>query len=64
MKIILVDNFNRESSSYPDILIAENVHQNYMHDIVTFLNSRKSEDGNCYFRIVEDDYKLKDYSPV
>jgi hypothetical protein len=64
MKIICVDNLQRESHNYPDYLIAENVHKNYIDDIVKFLNSQEAPDGNSYFRKVEDDYKLQDYSPV
>jgi hypothetical protein len=64
MKIICVDNLQRESSNHPDYLIAEHVHTSYVDDIVKFLNGREARDGNSYFRKVADDYKLQDYSPV
>ena len=64
MKIIRVDNYARESHNYPDILIAENVHEDYINYIVRFLNSTNPVDTDYFFRIVLDGYKLQDYSPV
>lgn len=57
MKIISVDNFNRES--YADKLIAENV-SGYLGKAVTdFLNEKFGGDySNNYFKLVEDDYVL------
>ena len=62
MKIIQVDNFDRESIS--DILVAENVHKEYIKTIVRTLNTKYSGDyAENYYKAVEDDYKLfeRDY---
>ncbi len=57
MKIILVDNFNRDD--VPDILIADNVHPEFIKELVEFLNKKHSgNDSPDYYRAVEDDYKL------
>jgi hypothetical protein len=56
MKIIAVDNLNRDEVS--DILIAENVHKGYGELLVDLLNKRSS---SRYFKLVEDNYKLYEY---
>lgn len=62
MKIIRVDNFNRESVS--DSLVAENVSEYYAKIVVKLLNEKLS---GCtspnYYRAVEDDYKLYKFEP-
>lgn len=59
MKIILIDNFNRESIS--DKLIAENIDRIWANRIVDLLKEKYSGVGCCYFfRAVEDSYKLDD----
>jgi hypothetical protein len=62
MKIIQVDNFDREIVS--DILIAENVPEHFAELIVTYLNNTLS--GPCsldYYKRVPDDYKLYKFEP-
>lgn len=62
MKLIKVDNFDRESVS--DVLIAENVNPHYADEIVVFLNDRHSGDNSPdYFKLVEDGKKLYVYNP-
>jgi len=63
MKIIMVDNFNRENIS--DKLIVEKVDEWWGEKIVSLLNARHSKDPNNpdYFKLVEDDYKLYEFKP-
>lgn len=62
MKIICVDNFNRESVS--DTLVAENVNEFYGKKIVDFLNDKFSGDTTgCWFRLVTNKYKLYEFEP-
>ncbi len=58
MKIILVDNFNRESIS--DILIAENVINHYAIMIVDKMNNDIHEDSPYFYKAVKNEYKLYD----
>jgi hypothetical protein len=59
MKIICVDNYNREN--YDDVLIAENVHKGYGKLLVDLLNESPKRGDSDYFRLVEDDYELYKY---
>ena len=62
MKIIQVDNFDREA--YSDTLIAENVHSYYGPFIVDYLNQKCSGDNSPdYYRLVDDDHKLYVFEP-
>lgn len=62
MKIIVVDNFNRESVS--DVLIAEKTPDYYADFITTALNKKYSGDNSPdFFKVVEDDYKLYVFEP-
>lgn len=62
MKIIRIDNFNRDSIS--DILVAENVSELYALIIVEFLNEKYSGEASSYFYIYRsDDYKLYTFEP-
>jgi hypothetical protein len=61
MKIILVDNFDRENIS--DVLIAENVDSVYGKKIVDLLNEKESPHSENFFRLVDDDYKLHKFQP-
>lgn len=57
MKIIIVDNFNRESQ--PDILIAENVNKQYIDEMINALNNKHSSaESGFWCTKVNDDYKL------
>ncbi|TPF18015.1 hypothetical protein [Priestia megaterium] len=57
MKVIKVDNFDREM--YSDVLVCENINEYYGKIVVESLNKKLSGDrSDDYFRLVEDDYKL------
>jgi hypothetical protein len=57
MKIIAVDNFDREERD--DELICENVSEHYAKLIVDFLNDKHSgEHANEYYMSVKDDHVL------
>ena len=58
MKIISVDNFNRDEVS--DKLIAENVNNYYGNEIVKFLN-KGDENSQDFYKLVENDHKLYKY---
>ncbi len=58
MKIIMTDNFDRDS--VPDKLIAENVAKGYVLDIVDCLNGLHSgKSAQVFFVAVKDDHRLK-----
>ena len=62
MKIIQVDNFDRENVS--DRLICENVSEFMGKTIVALLNGKMSGDTSpVYFRLVEDNHKLYKFEP-
>ena len=61
MKIIRVDNFNRDYIS--DGLIAENVNEFFAKLIVKLLNKYTGMNSQDYFRAVSDDHKLYVYDP-
>lgn len=66
MKIVLVDNFDRERPGVSDdVLVAENVSEHYVETIVTALNAKFSPmaDDDYFFKAVADDYKLRKYAP-
>ncbi len=58
MKIIAVDNYDRESVN--DILICENVHKWYGDMIVKMLNEKSDI---SFFKLVPDDTKLYKFEP-
>lgn len=53
MKIIAVDNYNRETVA--DHVVCENVAQSYVGEILGALNDNVQ---NWYYRAVADDYRL------
>lgn len=62
MKIIAVDNYDRENVS--DILVAENVSVHFGESITKYLNARFSGDyATTFFKLVYDDYKLYEFKP-
>jgi len=62
MKIIQVDNFNRDTVS--DVLIVEKVSENHAQMIVEALNAKYSGDlSPMFFRVEADDYELYKWSP-
>jgi hypothetical protein len=56
MKIIVVDNYGRESVA--DRLVAENVSEYWGKRIVNMLNDKEHDDSQDYFKLVDDDYTL------
>lgn len=64
MKIVKADNFDREGQAGDDVLIAENVSEQWAKVIVELLNDktchRYSKD---FFKSVKDDYNLKKFEP-
>lgn len=62
MKIIIVDNYDREYIS--DRLVADNVLSSLGVGIVEYLNKKYSgEFSSDYFKLVDDDYKLFEFMP-
>lgn len=60
MKIIAVDNFDRET--HDDALVCENVNTYYAKLIADCLNIKLSgENSDTYFKAVEDDHVLYKY---
>lgn len=62
MKIVAVDNYDRESVS--DELICENVNEYHGKRIVNLLNLDAGEHSDWFFELKEDDYKLYDASKI
>lgn len=64
MKIILVDNFDRQRpSASDDVLIAESVSEHYVEQIVSALNANSLPEDDYFFKAFPDDYKLRKYAP-
>jgi hypothetical protein len=60
MKIIQVDNFDRETVD--DVLVCENVNSYYGNIMVDFLNERFSGETSAnFYKLVEDGYVLYKY---
>jgi len=65
MKIICVDNFNREGPGHDDKLVAIVEEPFWGEMIVVLLNTKYDRDPNNpdFFKLVEDDYKLYKFEP-
>ena len=61
MKIICVDNFQRDTKN--DSLVAENINVHYGEYIVRLLNEHEGEHSPNFYKLVEDDYKLYKWEP-
>lgn len=62
MKIIMVDNYDREAIS--DALIATGLNKFYGERIVGFLiNTMSGGNSSSFYRLVEDDHKLYEFKP-
>ena len=62
MKIINIDNYNRENRS--DYLVCDNCPEYYAPKIAEFLNEKfGGEHSDNYFRAVPEDYKLYKFEP-
>jgi hypothetical protein len=62
MKIVKVDNHNRESYNYPDKLICENIDAEHGLILVSHLNTI-NKDHNYFYKLVFDNYILQNYDP-
>ena len=56
MKIVAVDNYNRDSVEH--LLVAENVPEQYAQQIADLLNDHYVIRGDRFCRVYPDDYKL------
>jgi hypothetical protein len=61
MKVICVDNFNRETRN--DFLIVAKVDKETGEQMVTRLNNEADPDGPNFYRLVGDDYVLYVWEP-
>lgn len=62
MKIVCVDNFDREHVS--DSLVVENIPEQAGKQVVDYLNRMLSgPHADRYYRLVEDSYKLYIFEP-
>lgn len=62
MKIVCIDNFNRDEVD--DVLICENIDKHYGLMIVAYLNERLSgNESPIYFKLENDDYELYIFKP-
>ena len=61
MKIISVDNFDREL--YSDQLVCENISKYHGIKFLKLLNDETSESSQWFYKLVEDDYKLFVFKP-
>lgn len=62
MKIILVDNFDRNRIN--DILIVSNINKIWGERIVNLLNDKFSGNHSAdFFKLVEDNHKLHKFEP-
>lgn len=57
MKVINIDNFDRDC--IPDKLVCENCNEYYANRIAELLNETTDPNGEDYFVVKHDDYKLK-----
>ena len=63
MKIILVDNFDRERPGLSDeVLIAEGVSEHYVEKIVTALDANSLPEDDYAFKAVPNNHKLRKYT--
>jgi hypothetical protein len=66
MKIIKVDNLDREGPGHDDVLIAQEVDRFWGSPMVEMLNARaeaRDPDADDFFKLVPDDYKLREFAP-
>ncbi len=63
VKIIKVDNFDREGPGHDHELIATNVQAYWGTKLVDYLNQESDERSDEFFRLVADDFKLQVFEP-
>jgi len=63
MKVIKVDNYNREGPGYDDKLVAENLTTKEAMELAKERNSDPTRPDFDWFKVVEDDYKLYEWAP-
>lgn len=61
MKVILKDNFDRESTS--DVLLEDDLSEEKAKEVADKYNSRHREDHPWFAKVVSDDYKLYEFDP-
>lgn len=62
MKIVKIDNYNRESYSYPDELICENIDVENGSILTSHLNMI-NKNPDWFYKLMRDNYVLQDYDP-
>ena len=62
MKVIQIDNYNREGPEGNDELICEGVSEYWGKIILEYLKNRNGN-GMAWFRLVSDDYELQIFEP-
>lgn len=62
MKIIAVDNYDRETRS--DTLVATGLNEYHAVWIVELLNADTQRDNEAHYRAVPDEYKLYAFDPT
>lgn len=63
MKIIRIDNFNREGPGYDDYFVASVQSEWIGEQIVKLLNGDVDPRGEIYYQLVQDSYELKVFKP-
>ena len=63
MKVVRVDNLNREGPGYDDVLIEENLTADEAKAIADELNIGCGDSSTYYHRVVTDYYKLQVFEP-
>ncbi len=63
MRVICVDNFNREGPGYDDKVICVAVDLYWANKIADSLNAGVHPDGPYFYKAVADEYKLKEFEP-
>jgi hypothetical protein len=65
VKIIMVDNFNREGPGHDDVIVAEVTDKFWGEHIVRLLNGWSQRDPHTaeFFKLANDDYKLHRFEP-
>lgn len=61
MKVVLIDNFWRESYCYPDKLYKDNLTKEQAKKIADEYNNGCSANSDYYAEVFEDSYELQTY---
>jgi hypothetical protein len=65
VKIVCVDNFNREGPGHDDTLVASEITSQRWADIMCEALNKKLSGSRAseFFRVVDDDYELQVFEP-